>query len=325
MAPRTLPDSSMPSAARSCGAASHSATIVLVAIAAIGASGHRGIVRDHDERAAPTFRHLEQEVRHAVPRGGIERPGRLVRQQYGRFIDQSPGDRGALPLSTGELTRRYPAVRHAQFCQQALGPFVGLSRGGACQQRGQRDVLHRSQFRQQLTELEHDPHVAAAMALQGPLSQPCDVLTSHLHRPAGRTDQPQYAPEERALSAAARPCHRSGLAAPYLKVHAVQEHAIGHLIPEPTDPQHRPARRHFANSLPPHGTLSRLLLAPSHRGGEALARAPPPRASLISEDRAAAYSGCPDHYPRSQRAHSSSLSGTQLHVRRLVTRFPMLL
>lgn len=88
----------------------------------------------------------------------------------------------------------------------------------------------RSQFGQQLTELEDHAHMPAAMAFQSALPHTDDVLPRYFNFPLRRADESQHAAEQRALAAAAGPNHRSRLARTDLKVHAVQQHAISDFV-----------------------------------------------------------------------------------------------
>ena len=80
---------------------------------AIGVAGHVTVVRDHDDGDTLLAIEPHQKLHNLAARLCIDVACWLVRQEYKRFGNNSPGDRDALLLATGKLGRRVmgPALK----------------------------------------------------------------------------------------------------------------------------------------------------------------------------------------------------------------------
>src|SRR4029079_11324398 len=89
----------------------------------------------------------------------VQVPGRLVRKEDGRAVDERARDRDALLLSARELirvmVRAIAEPDRAQHFVRALMALGGLQRVSAVQQR-QLDVVERGSARQQIESLEYE-------------------------------------------------------------------------------------------------------------------------------------------------------------------------
>ena len=84
-----------------------------------------------------------QEFQHAGAVGGIQVPGRLVRQKQQGLVAHRPGDADPLHFSSRELLGVVAqAMTQADAFEQTGGPLPGDVRGHPLQHEGQRRVFH---------------------------------------------------------------------------------------------------------------------------------------------------------------------------------------
>ena len=90
------------------------------------------VVGDQDHGRAGADARLGEHVHHLRLDGGVERGGRLVRDQQLGIVGDRHGDHGALPHSAGKLVRELsrPArcIRDADQLQQLDDPAADLRR-----------------------------------------------------------------------------------------------------------------------------------------------------------------------------------------------------
>ena len=84
------------------------------------------LVRDHDDRDAVLVELLKN--RHDLDAGAaVEIPGRFIRQQHLRIIDQRARNRDALLLTAGKLTRKMVlTTREPDRCKHTIRLFAEL-------------------------------------------------------------------------------------------------------------------------------------------------------------------------------------------------------
>ena len=116
---------------------------------------------DHGGTVVPRGGH---ENAHDLAAGGlVERAGRLVGEDHGRFDGEGAGDGDALHLSAAHLPRPVRGERAQSHAFQPQDRRVGGGAvGHAVKHHRQGDVFDRRQFGQQLAGLEDEAEVVAA-------------------------------------------------------------------------------------------------------------------------------------------------------------------
>lgn len=141
----------------------------------------------------------------------VERCGRLVGQNDMRFIDQGPGNRNPLPLSTGELTgQMMEPVTEADVVEHGSGALPGHITGDADDVEGNRDILERSQCREQIEKLKDESDVTQADSPQRRLISPRGRLTTNADRALVRRSQSPHELQQRRLAASRRSPDQQG-------------------------------------------------------------------------------------------------------------------
>ena len=152
---------------------------------------------DHRDRLAVLLGGGAQEREHLARGSRVEIAGRLVGEDDRRAGRQGAGDRHALLLTAGELTRtvRQP-VAESEDGHQVIDPRAGLAVDTAAGEvEGQGDVLGRGQGRDQIEGLEDEAdllpaHPRAPVVIEGAQIGPSeDDLTGGCVVEAGRDIQ----------------------------------------------------------------------------------------------------------------------------------------
>jgi hypothetical protein len=86
----------------------------------------------------------------------------------------------------------------------------------------QHDVLLRAEHRQQVEELEHEPHMAAAEERELAVTHPRELLALDRHLSRGRPVEPRQDVHQGRLAGRGWPHHGRELAGRYLERHAAQ-------------------------------------------------------------------------------------------------------
>ena len=128
---------------------------------------------------------------HGPPGLDVQVPGRLVRKQQRRVMDQCPGNRHALLFPAGQLVgKTRAAVGQPHRVQEFSGPPDLRRAAVSVQFQRQADVFRHGQRGDEVVELEDEADLLAPE--QGPLAlgQPCEThlapVHAHTHVPAGR-------------------------------------------------------------------------------------------------------------------------------------------
>jgi len=100
----------------------------------------------------------------------IEVAGRLVRKQHARIVDECACDGDALLLAAAQFRRKVMhAFAKAHAFEQCLRAFPSLV---ATDERGNEDVLERSELREQVVGLEDEAHARVAQACEPAAADP---------------------------------------------------------------------------------------------------------------------------------------------------------
>src|SRR5262245_5309830 len=152
------------------------------AVRAVRPADERGVVRGDQERDPAGRLQLQEEVVHHLARLGIEVPGRLVGEDDPRPIHDRPGHGHALPLAPRQLPRpMVQAIAQTDLGQGRGGPLARLSTRAPSDERRQHRVLEGAHFAQKIVELEHEPHLVAAVPGQGRFPPPEQVFALEEH------------------------------------------------------------------------------------------------------------------------------------------------
>ena len=151
---------------------------------------HLAVVGDDEHGGAGAVDPVEQ--LHDPDRGlGIEVPGRLVREQQRRMVDERPRDRDALLLAARELVRIVVDLALEADEPQDLGDLApDLAAAGAGHLERVGDVVVDGAVGKQLEVLEHGADPAAQVG-DAPLREAIDVAAGdqHLAARAGSTSR----------------------------------------------------------------------------------------------------------------------------------------
>ena len=133
------------------------------------ALGQLRIVRDHDDKAVA--RDLLENFHDLHARLGVQRAGRLVRQQNVRVVDEGAGDGDALHLAAGHLV--WPLVQliaEADLLQHGNGAGTALLAGNAGERQGQLDVCQHALVRDEIVALKDKADGVVAVGVPVPVA-----------------------------------------------------------------------------------------------------------------------------------------------------------
>lgn len=181
---------------------------------AVGLLGDGGVVGDQNDGGVLRPRQAQEFLQYGRGVGAVQRPGRFVREDHGRSVDQGPCHGDALTLPARHLGR-------AAFAQLAEPePLQHFSRrrergllalpGQAQRQRG---VLLHGQLGEQFAVLEDEAEALAAQRTDFVVAEPaeCPVLEPHLTACGGQ--HARQAVQQRGLAGTALPGDGHDLAA----------------------------------------------------------------------------------------------------------------
>ena len=125
-------------------------------------AGKTHFVGDADHRHA-ALGEADHDLEHFLDHLGVERGGGLVEQHDLRLHAERAGDGDALLLAAGKLARELLGLlRNLDALEVAHRGFLGLRLGDAAHpDRGERQVLHDRQVREEVEVLEHHADLAA--------------------------------------------------------------------------------------------------------------------------------------------------------------------
>ena len=181
----------------------HTQPAVLERHGAAGETGDVALVRRDDHGGARGGEAAEQ-LDHR-PRGvGVEIARGFVGGDDRRIVGERARNRDALLLAAGERRRQLVrAVGQTDVREQLERALAALAhRPGSQEIHRQRHVLGDGQRRQQLEELEHDPHRRAAEAGERALGRTAERHAGHRDVTRGRAVDPADQVEQRRLAAA---------------------------------------------------------------------------------------------------------------------------
>lgn len=196
---------------------------------AIGLRGNLIVMGHHHDRLATVVQTLEQAEDLGAARR-VERAGRFIGQEQGRFVRQRSSDREPLALASGEHTRSLRRlIGDAEQIEQIHGAGGRLFAGAPGYHHRQGDVLLNTHPFQEVEELEDDTDVTAAHDRQLILGEAVDGFAVDRDRAIGGRLEAGNEVEQRGLPAARRPHHGDELPARDLHVEA-PESADGDLL-----------------------------------------------------------------------------------------------
>ena len=126
-------------------------------------------MRDHDDEAVA--RDLLENFHDLHARLGVQRAGRLVRQQNVRVVDEGAGDGDALHLAAGHLV--WPLVQliaEADLLQHGNGAGTALLAGNAGERQGQLDVCQHTLVRDEIVALKDKADGVVAVGVPVPVA-----------------------------------------------------------------------------------------------------------------------------------------------------------
>ena len=143
-------------------------------------------MRDVDEGDAHLTLNPEQLELHLLAELEVKCAKRLVEQQYLGLVDNGPGERYALSLAAGELSRLAgPEAGQTDHIQRLAHPLAPLRLGHVPDPQAVFDVLRDRHVREERIVLEHRVDVP------GVWGDPCHVAAAELDPPAVRAFEPR--------------------------------------------------------------------------------------------------------------------------------------
>ncbi|MNJ65243.1 hypothetical protein D3C77_612430 [compost metagenome] len=108
----------------------------------------------------------------------VEVAGRLVEHHQARAVDQGPGNRHALALTTRQLGRLVAqSMAKTNTLEQCLGALARFGNGSAANQQGHAHVLQRGELREQVVKLIDKTQCAVAQQPTSTLTQGRQLFT----------------------------------------------------------------------------------------------------------------------------------------------------
>lgn len=168
----------------------------------VGDRSRLEIVGHHDD-AAISGRGGSKQLEDVGSRGCIERARRLICEDDVGTRREDARDRDALLLPSRQLSGKMPAAVGQTDGLQCAVDSCALHATARKAQR-ERDVLTRTERRDQVVLLEHEAHAFAAHGGQAPAAHPGDFLPRDANGPAVDRFEPREAVQERGLAGSAR-------------------------------------------------------------------------------------------------------------------------
>ena len=167
---------------------------------------------------------IGDQLKDGVRRAVVEIAGGLVRQQYFRLRDQSPGQRHSLLLPAGKFAGA--VVRSGlefHFAQPLQRSFFGLVTTHASNQQWHGRIFQRREFRKQVVELPGVSDFAITKFGGRFFLQPGHVAPGKHHAAVRRAVERSQNVEQSAFARAARSYQSQHFSRPYLKRQVVKE------------------------------------------------------------------------------------------------------
>ena len=206
------------------------------------------LVRD-DEHRHPVTGEIAHHDQHLADELRIERGGDLVEQHHVRVHHQRPRDRDPLLLAAGELVRVLARLLgQPDLLEQLPRARLGVrARRLPDPARGEREVVHHGQMREEVELLEDDPDSLARRRQIGALAR--DLLALE-EDPAGVQGLEQVdATQQRALAAPARADDRQHLAPVDVEVDPAQDLVVTETLVDGLQPYDGLRRRRRDRAL----------------------------------------------------------------------------
>src|SRR5215218_673453 len=126
---------------------------------ATGAASHGDVVRHQHERLPLLLIQVNEEIHNFRARLGVERPGRFVRPDNGRFVDQRASHRDPLLLAATHFGRAFVhLVRESDYPQDGERPPARLLRSHPGNKERQLHVLDRREDGDEIVGLKDEAH-----------------------------------------------------------------------------------------------------------------------------------------------------------------------
>ena len=182
-----------------------------------------GVVGDDDHGGTVVPRGGHENAHDLAAGGLVERAGRLVGEDHGRFDGECTGDGDALHLSAAHLPRPVRGERAQSHAFQPQDRRVGGGAvGHAVKHHRQGDVFDRRQFGQQLAGLEDEAEVVAAQFGALGVAHAAQVGTTEDDGAGGRLNDAGERVQQSGFAGAGRAHHGYCLTLPEREVHVVQ-------------------------------------------------------------------------------------------------------
>src|SRR5215211_7139870 len=190
---------------------------------ATGAPSHGDVVRHQHERLPLLLIQVNEEIHNLRTRLGVERPGRFVRPDNGRFVDQRASHRDPLLLAATHFVRAFVhLVPESDHPQDGERPPACHPRSHPGNQKRQLHVLDRREDGDEIVGLEDEAHPLRPEAGAPPVGHPGDRFSAHQDLAAVELVEAREAIEQRRFATAGWAHHRDHLATWNPQVHAPQ-------------------------------------------------------------------------------------------------------
>ncbi len=179
----------------------------------MGPGRHVAIVGDKDNRMSRRRQFFKQ-LHHLGPASGIQRPGRLIRQEDATAVHQGAGDGNPLLLSTGKLMRAMmKAVTESELLQQPHRPVPTRGRRHARVDGWDLDIFQSGFRGHEVIALKDKSKGLTTQARLFILGHRGHVAALEAERTAGRTIEAAEQMHERGFAGTRRPHYGDEFAA----------------------------------------------------------------------------------------------------------------
>src|SRR5215208_5926693 len=190
---------------------------------ATGAPSHGDVVRHQHARLPLLLIQVNDEIHNFRTRLRVERAGRFVRPDNGRFVDQCASHRDPLLLATAHFVRAFVhLVPESDHPQDGERPPACLPRSHPGNKKRQLHVLDRREDGDEIVGLEYEAHPLRPETGAPPVGHAGDGLSAHEDLAAVKLVEAREAVEQRRFAAAGWAHHRDHLTTWYSQVHAPQ-------------------------------------------------------------------------------------------------------
>src|SRR5215217_4492344 len=190
---------------------------------ATGAASHGDVVRHQHERLPLLLIQVNEEIHNFRARLGVERPGRFVCPDNGRFVDQRASHCDPLLLAAAHFVRAFVhLVPESDHPQDGERPPACLPRSHPGNQKRQLHVLDRREDGDEIVGLEYEAHPLRPETGAPPVGHAGDRLSAYEDLAAVKLVEAREAVEQRRFAAAGWAHHRDHLTTWYSQVHGPQ-------------------------------------------------------------------------------------------------------